>query len=177
MKREETWPHIRALSAPLPQRNSPFFGLVFLLLALVIGAGLFYYQRQLDEGLVVTGLNTQVSWGIYIVNFIFCIGLSAGGIAVSGLVHAFRIRELKPVALIAEILALSFLLMDAVSIILDLGHPERALFVLLYANPWSPLVWDATVITLYLLLCVCCSGAACALIWRNYLPTFGWADS
>jgi molybdopterin-containing oxidoreductase family membrane subunit len=159
MKREETWPHnLSALSVPLPQRNSPSFALIFLVLALVIGAGLFYYQRQLEEGLAVTGLNTQVSWGIYIVNFIFCIGLSAGGIAVSGLVHAFRIRELKPVALIAEILALTFLLMAAVSIILDLGHPERALFVLIHANPWSPLVWDATVINLYLFLCV-------ALLW------------
>ena len=74
MKREETWPHhLRALSVPLPQRNSPSFALIFLVLALVIGAGLFYYQRQLEEGLVVTGLNTQVSWGIYIVNFIFAL--------------------------------------------------------------------------------------------------------
>ncbi len=159
MKREELWSqHMSSLSVTLPRRNTPSLALVFLILALVMGAGLFFYQRQLEEGLGVTGLNTQVSWGIYIVNFIFCIGLSAGGIAVSGLVHAFRIRELKPVALIGEILALSFLLMAAVSILLDLGHPERALFVLLHANPWSPLVWDATVITLYLLLCV-------ALLW------------
>ncbi len=155
-----------SLYVPSPQRNATPVTLSFLLLAMAMGVGLFYYQRQLEEGLVVTGLNTQVSWGIYIVNFIFCIGLSAGGIAVSGLVHAFRIRELKPVALIAEVLALSFLLMAAVSIILDLGRPERALFVLLHANPWSPLVWDATVITLYLVLCV-------ALLWCSLRSDLG----
>lgn len=132
--------------------------LIFFSLAAVVFAGLLFYERQLDQGLAVTGLNSQVTWGIYIVNFIFCIGLSAGGIVVSALVHAFRIQKLKPVALIAEILALSFLLMAATCIILDLGHPERAFFVLIHSNLRSPLLWDVTVISLYLVLCV-------ALLW------------
>ena len=141
-------------------RGSRFSPLVFFLLALVIAAGLFFYQRQLGEGLGITGLNTQVTWGIYIVNFIFCVGLSAGGIAVSGLVHAFRIRQLKPVALVAEVLALSFLLMAALCIVLDMGHPERAFFILLHANLTSPLLWDASVVTVYMVLCV-------ALLWSS----------
>ncbi|MBI2822675.1 MAG: polysulfide reductase NrfD [Acidobacteria bacterium] len=141
-----------------PRRPFPVW--IFFIPVLLIAAGLFFYLRQLEEGLGVTGLNTQVTWGIYIVNFIFCVGLSAGGIAVSGLVHACRIRELKPVALIAEILALSFLVMAAICIILDMGRPERALFVLLHSNLRSPLLWDATVISVYLALCV-------ALLWSS----------
>lgn len=109
---------------------------------------------------MVTGLNFNVTWGIYIVNFIFCIGLSAGGIVVSALVHAFQIRELRPVAFIAEVLALAFLLMAATCVILDMGHPERALFVLMHANIRSPLLWDVTVISLYLVLCI-------ALLWSS----------
>lgn len=134
---------------------------LLLLAALgLIGSGLFFYSQQLRFGLAVTGLNSQVTWGIYIVNFIFCVGLSAGGIAVSALVHAFHIEELKPVALIAEILALTFLLLAAVSIVLDMGHPERGYFIPLHANPRSPLVWDVTVITTYLILCL-------ALLWSS----------
>ncbi|HEY3128355.1 MAG TPA: NrfD/PsrC family molybdoenzyme membrane anchor subunit [Acidobacteriota bacterium] len=139
-------------------RNLPFPTFIFLLLCAVIAAGLIYYIGQLRTGLAVTGLNSQVTWGIYIVNFIFCVGLSAGGIAVSALVHAFRIERLKPVALIAEILALSFLIMAAVCIVIDMGRPDRAFFILLHANPYSPLVWDVTVINTYLVLCL-------ALLW------------
>ncbi|MBI4454400.1 MAG: polysulfide reductase NrfD [Acidobacteria bacterium] len=161
MKQQQNWYKIVPFSMeqPLP-RPRQFPSVLFLLLALLIATGLFFYKRQLEEGLGVTGLNSQVTWGIYIVNFIFCVGLSAGGIAVSGLVHACRIRKLKPVALIAEILALSFLVMAAICILLDMGHPERALFVLLHANLRSPLLWDATVITVYLALCV-------ALLWSS----------
>lgn len=138
--------------------KGPLSFLIFVSLGAVVLAGLSFYERQLDQGLAVTGLNSQVTWGIYIVNFIFCIGLSAGGIVVSALVHAFRIRKLKAVALIAEILALSFLLMAATCIILDLGHPERAFFVLIHSNLRSPLLWDVMAIGLYLVLCV-------ALLW------------
>jgi molybdopterin-containing oxidoreductase family membrane subunit len=146
-----SWPEGRSSNRPFPK-------FIFLLLVLVVVVGLIHYVGQLKTGLVVTGLNSQVTWGIYIVNFIFCVGLSAGGISVSALVHAFRIEKLKPVALIAEILSLSFLVMAAACIILDMGRPDRAFFVLLHANPRSPLVWDVTVINIYLILCL-------ALLW------------
>ncbi len=160
MRQQNQYRTVHLFSKPPATQSRQFPALIFLLLILVLTAGLFYYRRQLDEGLGVTGLNAQVTWGIYIVNFIFCVGLSAGGIAVSGLVHACRIRSLKPVALVAEILALSFLLMAAICILLDMGHPERAFFILLHANLRSPLLWDATVISIYLALCV-------ALLWSS----------
>ena len=141
-----------------PEAPRPSLAILLLAAAGLMGAGLFFYTQQLRTGLAVTGLNSQVTWGIYIVNFIFCVGLSAGGIAVSALVHAFHIEELKPVALIAEILALTFLLLAAVSIVIDMGHPERGYFIPLHANLRSPLVWDVTVITTYLTLCL-------ALLW------------
>ncbi|MBI3076777.1 MAG: polysulfide reductase NrfD [Deltaproteobacteria bacterium] len=122
-------------------------------LCVVIALALYMYSNQFLQGLGVTGLNKPVSWGLYIANFIFCVGLSAGGIAVSALVHLLEKEEMKPVAIMAEVMATSFLVLAGLFIIMDLGQPTRALFVLLYPHPTSPLLWDVSVISSYLLLC------------------------
>jgi molybdopterin-containing oxidoreductase family membrane subunit len=106
------------------------------------------------KGLGVTGLNKPVFWGLYVANFIFCVGLSAGGIAVSALVHILNKEEMKPVAIMAEILSISFLILAALFIILDMGQPGRLLYVIWNANFASPLLWDVTVITSYFALCL-----------------------
>lgn len=122
------------------------------LLSLIAWGG-YAYSRQFTEGLAVTGLNKPVFWGLYIANFIFCVGLSAGGIAVSAIVHILNKEEMKPVAIIAEMLSISFLVMAALFIVLDLGQPTRLLYVIRHANFASPLLWDVTVISSYMILC------------------------
>src|SRR5512140_2192167 len=82
---------------------------VGLSLAAAIAWAIWMYSRQYTDGLGVTGLNKPVFWGLYIANFIFCVGLSAGGIAVSALVHLLDRKDMKPVAIMAEVLATSFL--------------------------------------------------------------------
>jgi len=112
------------------------------------------YSRQFVEGLGVTGLNRPVFWGLYIANFIFCVGLSAGGIAVSALVHLLDKKEMKPVAIMSEILAASFLVLAACFIIMDLGRPLYMFNLFLHPNIESPLLWDVSVISCYLILCL-----------------------
>ncbi|MEK6614353.1 MAG: NrfD/PsrC family molybdoenzyme membrane anchor subunit, partial [Candidatus Binatota bacterium] len=90
-------------------------------LILLIGLGVYTYSLQFMKGLGVTGLNKPVFWGLYIANFIFCVGLSAGGIAVSAMVHILNKEEMKPIAIIAEILSISFLILAALFIVLDMG--------------------------------------------------------
>jgi len=123
-------------------------------LILLIGWGLYTYSLQFMKGLGVTGLNKPVFWGLYIANFIFSVGLSAGGIAVSALVHILNKEEMKPVAIIAEMLSISFLILSGLFIVLDLGQPTRLLYVIRNANFSSPLLWDVTVINSYLALCL-----------------------
>jgi molybdopterin-containing oxidoreductase family membrane subunit len=112
------------------------------------------YSRQFTQGLGVTGLNRPVFWGLYIANFIFCVGLSAGGIAVSALVHLLDKKEMKPVAIMSEILAASLLVLAACFIVMDLGVPLHMFFVFLHPNIESPLLWDCSVISCYLILCL-----------------------
>ncbi|MFQ5803186.1 MAG: NrfD/PsrC family molybdoenzyme membrane anchor subunit [Candidatus Methylomirabilales bacterium] len=120
---------------------------------IAIGWALYMYSVQFITGLGVTGLNKPVFWGLYVANFIFCVGLSAGGIVVSALVHLLDKEEMKPVAIMAEVMATSFLLLAALFIFMDLGQPTRFFYVILHANFTSPLLWDIIVISSYLLLC------------------------
>ena len=122
-------------------------------LILLIGLGVYTYSLQFMKGLGVTGLNKPVFWGLYIANFIFCVGLSAGGIAVSAMVHILNKEEMKPVAIVAEILSISFLILAGLFIVLDLGQPTRLFYVIWNANFSSPLLWDVVIINSYLVLC------------------------
>jgi molybdopterin-containing oxidoreductase family membrane subunit len=127
-------------------------GYVLVLLGLLglVAWGAVSYTQQWTTGLWVTGMNTPAYWGIYIVNFVLFIGLSAGGILVAALVHAAGIERFRPVARIAEILAISCLILATIFIMLDLGRPDRFYHLLLYGRLASPLVWDLVVIAVYL---------------------------
>ncbi|MBI2304253.1 MAG: polysulfide reductase NrfD [Chloroflexi bacterium] len=107
-------------------------------------------SQQLIYGLGVTALNVPFYWGAYIVNFVFFVGLSAGGIVVASMVHALGLERFRPVSRIAEVLAISCLTLATMFIFFDLGRPDRFLNLLKYARPMSPLIWDVIVITLYM---------------------------
>jgi molybdopterin-containing oxidoreductase family membrane subunit len=124
---------------------------VGLLLAVLGGAALAY-GTQVRTGLAVTGLNAPAYWGLYVVNFVFFIGLSAGGVIVASLVHAFGLRDFQPIARIAELMAIACLVLAMSFILLDLGRPDRMLFLLRHGRPQSPLIWDVTVVNAYLLI-------------------------
>ena len=136
---------------PILSTGPAYYTVVGVLLA-VLGWGLYAYARQLSQGLGVTGMNTPTYWGIYIVNFVFFVGLSAGGVIVASLVHAFNVRAFTSVARIAELLAISCLILATIFILLDLGKPGRFYYLLVYGRLGSPLIWDVIVIGVYLLV-------------------------
>lgn len=125
---------------------------VVVLLLVVVAAALVAYAQQVTTGLAVTGLNTPAYWGLYVVNFVFFIGLSAGGVIVASLVHAFGLREFHPVARIAELMAIACLILAMSFILLDLGRPDRMLFLVRHWRIQSPLIWDVTVVNAYLVI-------------------------
>ncbi|MFN3967202.1 MAG: NrfD/PsrC family molybdoenzyme membrane anchor subunit, partial [Endomicrobiia bacterium] len=128
--------------------------ILLVILIVVVGWALCAYIYQLMYGLGVTDMNRSVFWGIYIVNFVFLIGVSAGGVAVASLSHLLGIEKYKPVGRIAEITAIISLVLAMISILFDLGRPERILNLIIYMQPISPLVWDFLVINIYLILCL-----------------------
>ena len=124
------------------------------LLVAIMAISLAAWLYQLQSGLGVTGMNKPVFWGLYIVTFVFFIGVSAGGIAVASLSHLAGLQKFKAVSRVAEVVAIISLVLAMTGIIFDLGRPERLLHLFIYPQINSPLTWDVFVINIYLVLCV-----------------------
>jgi molybdopterin-containing oxidoreductase family membrane subunit len=125
------------------------------MLATISFVAIFAYASQLSKGLGVTGLNDVTIWGVYIVNFIFFIGISHAGIAISAAVRLLQSDLYKPIARIAEILTIVSLAMAGLSIVIDLGRPDRSFLLLtkyFLRFRESPLIWDITAVATYLTL-------------------------
>jgi Ni/Fe-hydrogenase subunit HybB-like protein len=118
-------------------------------LSAVVAFGVYAWVYQLQNGLGVTGLNQKVSWGFYIINCVFFIGMSYGGAMTSAILRLTNAKWRAPLTRIAEATAVAALLVGAVFPIVDLGRPDRFLNVLMYAQAGSPVVWDLVAIGTY----------------------------
>ena len=113
---------------------------------------LYAYSLQLRDGLSVTGLGDYVSWGMYIANFVFFVASSLIGMLISAVLGLAGVKWITPITRIAEIIALAFAAVAGLVIVSDMGRPERLLNVFMYGRVQSPIVWDVTVVTIYVLL-------------------------
>lgn len=121
-----------------------------LVTGLVIGFGSFVYQWS--AGLTVTGLSNTITWGLYIVAFMFLVGISAGGlIVVAGaeLAGTHRFEHVNRLAVVCSVAAVAT---AAGTILPDLGRPQMAWKMLVQPHLTSPLVWDMAVLSLYLVI-------------------------
>ncbi len=122
----------------------------FLTMFLLVG--LFAYSIQLNKGLIVTGMRDYVSWGMYIANFVFFVAASLVGMLISAVLGLIGYQWIKPIARIAEIIAVSFAAVAGLVIISDMGRPDRLPNVFLYGRFQSPILWDVTVVTTYFVI-------------------------
>ena len=126
------------------------------LLSVLVLAGLIAYGVQLRYGLIVTGLSDQVSWGFYIANFAFLVGIAAAAVLLVIPGYIFHREDIKSVVLIGEGLAVAAVLAAMLFVIVDLGRPDRMLHMLPFIGslnfPQSLLAWDVLVLSGYLLL-------------------------
>jgi len=123
--------------------------LIVFLLA-VIGAGVYALYVQIVEGHIVTGMRNNVVWGLYIVNFIFFIGISYAGALISGILHLLRVPWRTPIIRIAEMITVISTLIGPTYILLCVGRLDRLPNLLLFGRIQSPIVWDVIAITTYL---------------------------
>ncbi|MEC9487189.1 MAG: NrfD/PsrC family molybdoenzyme membrane anchor subunit [Prosthecochloris sp.] len=122
------------------------------LLIVVIAAGLNAWAVQLDTGLGVTGMGRDISWGIYIAQFTFLVGVAASAVMVVLPYYLHNRREFARIVIVGEFLAVSAAVMCMLFILADLGKPQRVLNVLRYPTPNSMVFWDVVVLNGYLLL-------------------------
>ncbi len=134
----------------------PVYYAWLLFLFLVIGSGLWAYYHQLREGLAVTGMTDQVSWGLYISNFTFLVGVAAAAVLLIIPAYIYNFGPIKEITILGEILAVCALIMCILFVTLDLGRPERVWHLLPFIGtpnfPSSILDWDVLVLNGYLLI-------------------------
>jgi len=121
-------------------------------LILIIGVGFFFYLRQLDYGLGVTGMSRSVTWGLYIAQFTFLVGVAASAVMLVLPYYLHDFQDFGKITILGEFLAVASVFMCLVFILVDLGQPARAFNVLIYPTPSSILFWDMIVLNGYLLL-------------------------
>jgi len=121
-----------------------------LLVVMAVGAAAFVYQ--FGTGLIVTGMRNTVMWGQYILFFMFFVGLSAGGLIVASAGRLFGVKAFKPITRLAVLEATVAVMLAATFILPDLGRPERMLNIFLYPNLTSPMIWDITIVIVYMAL-------------------------
>ena len=134
-----------------PRANAAWTAwLTVLGLGLLIGFLSFVYQWR--NGLGVTGLSNTITWGMYIISFMFLVGASAGGLIVvagSELIGTERFKTLSRLAVVVSVAAVAT---AAGSILPDLGRPQLAWKMMVSPHFTSPLVWDMAVLSTYLII-------------------------
>ena len=97
-------------------------------LGLLVVAGLWGYAGQLRDGLVVTGMSDQVSWGLYISNFAFLVGIAAAAVLLVIPAYLFHRQDVKQVVLLGEGLAVAAVIAAMLFVLVDLGRPARPVY-------------------------------------------------
>src|SRR5512138_1129729 len=128
--------------------------IAFLLAAVAVGVAGYVHQAR--TGLVATSMRDPVSWGFYIGNFTFLVGVAAAAVMLVIPAYVYHWKPIKEVVLLGELLAISALAMCLLFILCDLGRPDRFLHLLPLLGtpnwPLSLLTWDALVLNGYLLV-------------------------
>jgi molybdopterin-containing oxidoreductase family membrane subunit len=134
--------------------------------------GLNAYCRQLVHGLVTTGMTDQVSWGLYIANFTFLVGMAAAAVMLVIPAYIYRNRELHHLVIFGELFAVAAIVMAMLFVTVDLGRPDRFLHLFRRFNfPSSMLTWDIIVLNGYLLLNLHICGYLIYCAYRGRQPS------
>jgi len=127
-----------------------------LFLLAMMGVSVWNYTDQWNQGLVITGMSDQVSWGFYIANFAFFVGIAAAAVLLLIPAYIFHRQDFRSVVLIGESMAVAAVLVAMGFVLVDLGRPDRIWHVIPLLGrfnwPASILAWDIVVLGGYLLL-------------------------
>ena len=139
-------------------------------LSIVVLLGINAYARQFVNGLIMTGMSDQVSWGVYIANFTFMVGVAAAAAMLVIPVYIYDNKALHDLVIFGELLAVAAILMCLAFVTVDLGRPDRFWHLIpglgQFNFPGSMLSWDVIVLNGYLLLNVHICGY---LLYCRYL--------
>jgi len=143
-------------SLRLVSRGNRFYWAWIALLGILIISGGMAYWDQVTLGLVTTGMRDQVSWGLYIGNFAFLVGVAAAAVVLVIPAYIYDWKPIREIVIYGELLAVSAIIMCLLFVLVDIGRPDRFWHLLPpfgHLNfPESLLAWDVMVLNIYFVL-------------------------
>jgi Ni/Fe-hydrogenase subunit HybB-like protein len=143
---------LKDLTPELEKTSIKWYITFFIFLAFFV-VGTYGLIQQIDKGHIVTGMRDNVVWGLYIVNFIFFMGLSYSGALISGVLHLFHTGWRKPVIRMAELITVISLVIGPFFIFFCIGRLDRLYFLFIHPRIQSPITWDVIAILTDLVGC------------------------
>ncbi|MBX3128947.1 MAG: polysulfide reductase NrfD [Polyangiaceae bacterium] len=135
--------------------SARFYVWMFLLTAVAL-VGVNAWAHQVAQGMELTGMTDHVSWGLYIANFTFIVGLAAGAVMMVIPAYLYDDREMHDVVIVGELLAIASIIMCLLFVTVDMGRPDRFWHIMpgigRFNWPISMLTWDVLVLNGYLLI-------------------------
>jgi molybdopterin-containing oxidoreductase family membrane subunit len=152
---KNVWSFFKGTLVLVGKGSKAYYVWVFTLLSLM-AIGAVTYIHQLQNGLAVTAMRDQVSWGFYISNFTFLVGLAAAAVLLVIPAYVYHWKPIKEIAVLGELLAVSAICMCLLFVTADIGRPDRFWHLIpkvgILNFPQSLLAWDVVVLNLYLVL-------------------------
>jgi Ni/Fe-hydrogenase subunit HybB-like protein len=152
---KETW-HFYQRTLSLVAKGSKAYYAWCLFLLVVIFVGLSFYLKQHNLGLVETNLADQVSWGLYIANFTYLVGMAAAAVLLVIPSYIYSFKPIKEIVVLGELFAASSIVMAILFVMVDLGRLDRFWHMIPFVGsmnfPESLLAWDVLVLNGYLFL-------------------------
>ncbi len=151
-----SYPRFLGKSLWLATDGSLAFYAWMTLLTAVFLVGANAWANQVAHGMIVTNMTDHVSWGLYIANFTFAVGLAAGGVLMVIPAYLYRNKAMHDTVIVGELLAIAAIVMCLMFVTVDLGRPDRFWHLIpglgRFNFPISMLTWDVIVLNGYLLL-------------------------
>jgi Ni/Fe-hydrogenase subunit HybB-like protein len=136
--------------------RGPLFYTWMAILTIIALVGANAWANQTGEGMILTNMTDHVSWGLYIANFTFGVGLAAGGVMMVIPAYLYEDRDMHEVVIVGELLAISAIVVSLTFVIVDMGRPDRLWHLIpgigRFNWPLSMLTWDVIVLNGYLFL-------------------------
>ncbi len=135
--------------------NRSYWTWIAALMVLIASGGLAY-ANQVRTGLIVTAMRDQVSWGFYIGNFTFLVGVAAAAVVLVIPAYIYNWKPIREIVIYGELLALSAIVMCLLFVTVDIGRPDRFWHLVPFVGhlnfPRSLLAWDVLVLNVYFLI-------------------------
>jgi len=151
----EAWHFYRRTLILVVRGGKAYYAWCFFLLAIIL-VGLLFYLRQHDAGLIETNLTNQVSWGLYIANFTYLVGMAAAAVLLVIPAYIYSFKPIKEIVILGELFAAASIVMAILFVMADLGRLDRFWHMLPFVGimnfPQSLLAWDVLALNGYLFL-------------------------